>query len=280
MIYKKDANFPYPLLTNTSSSYKFCNFILDVDLKENVDKYRFEIEYEIDSPFINALLEKGQAQLVLVTQSKDNRFFDLDLGKKHIGISKSRISLSKRTEIQLFVKSNNEISFENNNDLDEFYSEFKDEIIVPKNSILAFSNIVIFDGSNSKPLDLFEKKLDPSLKSDIKIEISNETIIINYKNEDLQFTHSPISSVLNSPYVYMGLQKALYKFIVNNSEDGDEVDLDKVDVPTDGLDLKLYRLMKMKMINELSMENIDEVIYKISDRILEKYVTAVRGLSS
>ena len=32
MIYKKDANFPYPLLTNTSSSYSSSNFILDIEL--------------------------------------------------------------------------------------------------------------------------------------------------------------------------------------------------------------------------------------------------------
>ena len=69
--------------------------------------------------------------------------------------------------------------------------EFKDEIIVPKNSILGFSNSVIFDGSSAKPLDLFEKKVDPNLKSDIKIELTSETIVINYKNEALQFIDSP-----------------------------------------------------------------------------------------
>ena len=31
MIYKKDANFPYPILTNTSNSYDNCSFILDID---------------------------------------------------------------------------------------------------------------------------------------------------------------------------------------------------------------------------------------------------------
>ena len=58
MIYKKDANFPYPLLTNTSNSYERCNFILDVNLDENTNNYRFEINYEIDSPFINNLVRK------------------------------------------------------------------------------------------------------------------------------------------------------------------------------------------------------------------------------
>ena len=44
MIYKKDANFPYPLLTNTSSSYSNANFILDIELEENI---KTEIAKEI-----------------------------------------------------------------------------------------------------------------------------------------------------------------------------------------------------------------------------------------
>ena len=49
MIYKKDVNFPYPLLTNTSNSYDGCNFILDVNLDENTNNDRFQINYEIGS---------------------------------------------------------------------------------------------------------------------------------------------------------------------------------------------------------------------------------------
>ena len=280
MIYKKDANFPYPILTNTSNSYDNCSFILDINLEENTNEYIFEINYDITSPFIEKLLQNGQATLVLIIQSKDNKFFNIEYGQKTKSISKSRISLSKRTTIQLFIQSNEEINFKNNYDLSSFYEEFKDEIDVPKNSILGFSNSVIFDGSTNKPLELFEKKVNPNLKSDVKIELGSETIIINYKNEALQFTDLPQSSTFNNPYVYMGLQKALYRFIVNNSEDHEEVDLDEIEPPSDGLDFKLYNLMKKKKISELNIENIDEVIYSISDKMLEKYTAAVRRLYS
>ncbi|MDU1453397.1 MAG: hypothetical protein E6912_01285 [Paeniclostridium sordellii] len=278
MIYKKDANFPYPLLTNTSSSYDNCNFILDIELKENTQNYRFEINYEIDSVFIDNLLKEKQAELILIIQSKDNKFFDLDRSQKYVEIPKSRISLSTRTTIQLLIQSKNEILFKNNYDLNSFYETFRDDIVVPKNSILGFSNSVIFEGSQTKPLELFEKKVNPDLKSDISVELGSETIIINYKNENIQFTDSPISSVLNNIYVYMGLQKALYRFIINNSNGGEEVYIDEIEVPTDGLDFKLYNLMKSKMVEELNVENIDEVICLISDKIIEKYTSAVRGL--
>lgn len=280
MIYKKDANFPYPILTNTSNSYDNCSFILDINLEENTNEYIFEIKYDITSPFIEKLLKNGQATLVLIIQSKDNKFFNIEYGQKTKSISKSRISLSKRTTIQLFIQSNEEINFKNNYDLSSFYEAFKDEIYVPKNSILGFSNSVVFDGSTNKPLELFEKKVNPNLKSDVKIELGSETIIINYKNESLQFTDLPQSSTFNNPYVYMGLQKALYRFIVNNSEDHESVDLDEIEPPNDGLDFKLYNLMRKKKISELNIENIDEVIYSISDKMLEKYTAAVRRLYS
>ena len=78
----------------------------------------------------------------------------------------------------------------------------------------------------------------------------------------------------------MGLQKALYRFIVNNSEDHESVDLEEMEPPNDGLDFKLYNLMRKKKISELNIENIDEVIYYISDKMLEKYTAAVRRLYS
>ena len=79
----------------------------------------------------------------------------------------------------------------------------------------------------------------------------------------------------------MGLQKALYRFLINNSEDGESVDIDELSYQSETLnvlDLKLFNLLKSKGIQELNTENIDEVIYLISDRILEKYATAVKGL--
>ena len=278
MIYKKDANFPYPLLTNTSSSYQGCNFILDVSLEENSENYRFEINYEMDSNFILELLQSKHAQLVLVIQSKDNKFFNLKLGERYIEISKSRISLSKRTNIQLLIQAKEEISFAKNEDLSPFYDALKDEIVVPKHSILGFSNCVIFEGSNNKPLELFEKRVNPNIKSDIKIELGSETIVIQYKKEELQFSDSPMSNTLNNHYIYMGLQKALYRFIVTHSEDGESVDLEQLDHPEDGLDFKLYTLMKKKMVQELNVENMDEVICLISDKILDKHANAIKGL--
>ena len=113
----------------------------------------------------------------------------------------------------------------------------------------------------------------------MRIDLGSETIIINYKNEDYQFVDSQICSRLNNIYVYMGLQKALCRFVGTYGQDDEEgVDLDEINFPTEGLDMKLYNLMKSKMIKSVSLDNMDEVIYSITDRIIDKYTSAVRGL--
>jgi hypothetical protein len=134
----------------------------------------FSINYE-HSDFITRLLVRGEAQLILVIQSKDNKFFKLHPTQISIEISRSRISVSKRTTIQLQIQAKGNINFNDNDDLSGFYQQFKDKINLPKNSILGFSNVVLFDGSSSKALELFEKKVDPSLKSDVKVELGSET---------------------------------------------------------------------------------------------------------
>lgn len=281
MIYKKEANFPYPVLTNSSNSYESGGFTLNVDLKENTDNYRFDIEYEVESDFLKELLARQQAQLFLIIQSKDNKFFKLQPGENFIEVAKSRLSINTRTTIQMSIQSSSDVSFRENEDLNSFYREFKDSIIVPQHSLLGFSNTVIFEGSSTKPFDLFERKIDPTLKSDIKVELGSETIIIHYQNEQLQFAGMPMSGTLNNPYIYMGLQKALQRF-ASNSEYGEDghVDLNEVELPTDQLDAKLYRLMKAKMVYELTIDSLDEAIYKISDKVIEKYATAVKGLEA
>lgn len=275
MIYKKDANFPYPLLTNTSTSYESSEFTLDVDLKENTNSYMFVLDYEIDSEFVKKQLEEKKAKLILVIQSRDNKFFPLNYGEKVVEIKRSRISLNKRTTIQLLIQANEEISLAENDELSSFYDALKQELVIPRHGIVGFSNLVLFDGSDPKPLDIFEKKLDPTLKSDIRIDLDSDTIVINYKNEALQFVDSSQSNILNNTYVYMGLQKALYRFIMYYGTD-EEVVLSEIPVPESGLDFKLYNLMNAKMIERVCLDNVDEVIYAISDKILEKYTNAVR----
>ena len=276
MIYKKEANFPYPILTNTSNAYKNSRFHLTVGLDEMGNNYCFVPKYDISSDFIKSQIENKKAGLILVVQNKDTKFYEIDDVERVVRIPKERISIKDRTVIQLLIKAKQDISFSDNGDLNGFYEHFKESIEVPKNSILGFSNIITLNVIK-KPSELFEKKIDPSLKGPFEIELSSETIILKFKNEDYQFVDIPNNRDLNNAYIREGLSRAVINFVINNGEDN-VVDIDSIELPENELDIKLYNLMKSRNVKEVSLENIDEVVNTIANNIIEKFTNAVRGL--
>ena len=278
MIFSKNAIFPYPVLKNELDDYTENIFNLEVDLKDNTNEFIFEITYEIGSDYIKNLIDTKKAALFLVIRAKDNKFFRVENNSK-VSIPKNRISLDNRTSIQLIIRAEEQIDFHDNNDLTDFYTGIKTKISIDKHCLLGLSNVVIFDGSMRKPFDIFEKRISSDLNSDIKIEVGSETIIIEYKHEDYQFVTSPNSSILNYPYIYMGMQKALMNMITEKSEDGESLDFTDMEMPEEPLYAKLYNLLKSKGIDGVDINNIDEVIYKSSDRILEKFSNVIKGLN-
>ena len=279
MIYKKDANFPYPILSSNTFAYEESDFLIKVRFEEDGDYYKFKIDSSLTSEFVQDLLATGAAKYLLVIQSKDTKFFSLEPSNLQVEIPKNRMSLSSRTSIQMHIVANADISFAQNNELSSFYDELKASITVPKFSMLGFSNIVTFEGGMKNPLDLFEKRLDPNLSSAIKFELGSECIIIHFRDEEIQFQSMAKANAFLNPYLYTGLRMALERFISNCAEeDEDVVELTQMTQPEDLLDFKLYNLMMSKAVEELSVDNIDEVIGCISHQIIEKYVKAVKEL--
>lgn len=283
MIYTKKANFPYPVLMNFTDDYQNAEFELDVSLRDNQENYIFDITWSVSSDFVRDLLRKNKAVLVLIVKSKDNQFFFMNYGKKlQQIISKKKLSLNARTTLQLMIQTREPVSFCDNTDLNPFYDEMKADILISPGNVLGFSNTVIFDGSQQKPFDLFEKMVDTKINSDVEIRLGNETIIIVYKNDSLQFADIQGSKQLNYPYLYMGLQKALTAFILHaNPENPEEgVMIAEMDAPDNTLELKLYNLMMAKNVTELSFNTMDEAIYQMSDNLITRYADAVRGLQN
>lgn len=279
MIYKKDANFPYPILSSNTFAYEESDFMIKVSFEEDGDLYKFKIENHLTSEFVKDLLSIGDAQYLLVIQSKDTKFFSLEPSNLQVEIPKNRMSLSSRTSIQMHIVANADLSFEKNNELNQFYDQLKASILVPKFSMIGFSNIVTFEGGMKNPLDLFEKRLDPQLSSAIKYELGAECIILHFRDEEIQFQSMAKANAFLNPYLYTGLRMALERFISTYAEDDDDVvELSQITQPEDLLDYKLYNLMMSKSVEELNVDNIDEVIGRISHQIIEKYVKAVKEL--
>lgn len=282
MIYTKEANFPYPLLRNNSDDYCDAAFNLDVSLSENQENYLLQIESEISSDFLKKLIQKKQARLLLVIKSKDNQYHILPGIEKHIlSIAKNKLSFIKnKTEMQLMIQSIEKISFSENMDLNGFYQPHRDQIGVEAGLVLGFSSVVSFDGSQKKPYDLFDKKLDSTIQSDIEIQLTDEVITIVYKAEAMMFTDIHTSRNLTNPYLYIGLERALMEFIITYADSQDiheGVDIEELTMSEmkRPLDEKLLKLLKEKQVCELDLNSLDAVIYLISDNILKKYVDRV-----
>lgn len=284
MIYKKAASFPYPVLSNSSTNYKESEFIFDVvNLNEGIDAYNIEITYEITSTFVKQLLSSGKAKMVLVIQSQDNYVVDIQGASKAISVPKNRLSLNSRTTIQLLIHSTEKISFSNCCELNEFYEEIKNELVIKKNNLIGYSNFVVFEGSESKPLDLIERKVDPSLSSAFKVELGVSTIILIFKDESYQLNGIARNNSTINMYIYEGLSRALFKFIQDNQNDDDReefIELNSLSEQSTPLNQKLLDLMLNKGVEELDLDSIDRIISIISNKIVEKFTYSILEVSA
>ena len=280
MIYNKDAAFPYPILSRTSSSYKENYFSFDVDrIEETKDSYIIPFTYKISTPFIEQLLKDGKATLLFIAQSNDNYFERLSFGQNKVELKKKRLSLSKRTKLQLQIQTLEEISFSESNDLNDFYHMHKDRLIIRPNSLLGYSDEVVFEGSEVRPLELFEQSVRENLEKPFKIELTSEVINLVFKDRKYTFDSGNIKKSLKNMYFYLGLNRALSEFIQEYGAGEEFINLLEMPVPEKGLHIKLRDLMLNKNIVELDFESLDSVIQQMSDGIIEKFIDGVKEMS-
>ncbi|CAD2071036.1 hypothetical protein JEOAER750_00137 [Jeotgalicoccus aerolatus] len=280
MIYKKGASFPHPVYYEDTSSYRDCVFDFDIQsVSEDRTHYIFTFEYELQSQFLKELLANNEVNLNIIIQSNDNFFSKIHFQDKIIKIPKNRLSLNKKTLVQLQLQSRKDIYFAKNHELTTFYNEYKEDTIVPKNSLLGFSNTVRYDGEGNKPLLLFEYETDPTLKSEFKVDLRPETIVLIFKDD--KYLMKEFNKNLVNMYVYAGLSQALTLFINKYGKEEEYVVLENLSISYDDvLDQKLYDLLESKQVIDVSLEEIDEVIYLITDNIVGKYVEAIREVSN
>lgn len=280
MIYNKDAVFPYPVLSRTSSSFKDNFFDFDVEkIRENDSYYYFTLSYKLSSPFIEKLLKERKAILVLIIQSGDNYFEQLEYGKNEVELKKNRLSLSKRTRLQLHIQTLEDITFGESDDLIEFYKEYRDKIEVKSYSLLGYSDEVVFEGSKSKPLDIFEQSIREDLPIPFKVELKSETIMLVFKDRKHSLESSGVKRASRNMYLYIGLYRALVDFIQEIGEEEEFINLETIPTLEKGLHIKLRDLMLSKNITEIDTDNLDEIIQEISDGIIEKFTDGIREMA-
>ena len=84
-------------------------------------------------------------------------------------------------------------------------------------------------------------------------------------------------------YIYEGLSRALFKFILDNQNDEDSeefIELNSLSEQSTPLNQKLLDLMINKGIEEIELESIDRVVSIISNKIVEKFTYSIREVRS
>lgn len=282
MIYDKEASFPYPILSPKTNHYKTSELIFEIeDLKENSTSYIFQLRYSLGEGFIADLYEIEQIRIILIISSTDNYFLELANGQTIVEIPKSRLSLSTRTNLQLQLHANDEIFFKDCLELNDFFNEFKNEILIPRNSLVGYSAIETFLGTEKTSLILFERSINEEDKNPFEVELGERTILLKFNSSKYFLQGTSNNSSLMNMYYYVGLSRALEQFIrLLSNEDEEEVDLRAISqVQEVELHQKLLDLMLNKEITTLNFDNVDSVIHEISEQIVEKFFDGIIEVS-
>lgn len=281
MIYKKLANFPYPILTSFNTGYEDGEFDMELKLDIIGNHFVFVITPIISSWFLIDLLNHKKAKMFMIVKDKSSAFYPLEYkNKMKIEIPINRLSIKDNPSIQLMIQSTEDISYENNNDLNPFYDAYKKDMMIEKGKLLGYSKVSQLMDFEKHGYDLFEILVDEDLNSEVDIRLETEVIKIVCKSAEIEFGGIENGNIYQYPYVYMGLQKALIAFL-NKYADEKNIEDAEIDftieqhVADEGLFIKLNKLMEAKGIEVLNFRNIDEVIFKITDHIIGSYAKMI-----
>lgn len=283
MIYNKDAAFSYPVLSDSNTSYTNSGFYFEINgIKNQSDTYELSFDYEIDSDFVDQLLKDEKAILIFIIQSKDNLFFELNKNQKLITIPKARIAFDDKVRAQLHLQSKEEISFANCNELNPFYHSIKGQLQLPKYSLIGYSNISTVRHTGKEGVALFERTVDPNMKLEFQIVLSNESILLKFRDDRHLLQSTAWNRDVMNIYLYNGLEKALVQFISENIIEGEEAlyleDID--DSSLNNLHYKLYQLLSKRGVNEVSIDQSDYLVQEIAPDIIKKFTHSIERLNS
>lgn len=282
MIYNKDAAFSYPVLTNSNNSYINSGFDFSINnIIDNYDTYELTLQYDIESSFVRSLIENKLATLILIVQSDDNLFFELDNNQKVVSIAKSRITFKEKVRAQVHIQSKEKILFDTCTELNQFYSSIKNRISISQNCLVGYSNVSTIRNTGREGVALFEKTVDPKMDMEFSVQLSNKSIILKFKEDRHLLKTTARSRDIMNIYLYNGLQRALNQFVSENVEDDEEglylEDID--DTSLNDLHYKIYQLLNRRGVIEISYDDIDKLVQKLAPNIIDKFTYSIERLN-
>ncbi len=295
MIYTTTANFPYPVLRDDSKKgYKAAQFSFALNIHDQGEEYRLEIDTLISSAFLREQLAAGRAELYLILKGADCFYAPLSVtsfqrkrSSSTLLISKEEISFESSVEIQLMIMAQTAISFAENKELTSYFDARKQRIVVQSGQMLGFSRMIKCELESEESYNLFVVTIDETQQEDYTTRLSSSMIELVFNKVDHKLLTQSKAHLVNL-YLYAALQKQLMHLLCSHLQD-DTIDLDNESVldaeleisqitPRDEREEKILDLLKAKGIKELRFESIDSIIHKIGDGLVSKFTQAISQL--
>ncbi len=295
MIYTTTANFPYPVLRDDSKKgYRAAQFCFDLNIHDQGDEYRLEIDTLISSTFLREHLAAGRAELFLVLKGADCFYAPLSVtsfqrkrSSTILLITKEEISFESSVEIQLMIMAKDAISFAENKELTTYFDERKERIVVQPGQMLGFSRMIKCELESEESYNLFVVTIDETQPQDYTTRLSPTMIELVFNKVETKLLTQTKDHLVNL-YLYAALQKQLMHLLCSHLMDADidqenqsvldaELEISQLS-PSNEREEKVLSLLKAKGIKELRFESIDAIIHKIGDGLVGKFTQALSKL--
>lgn len=183
---KSNIGFPYPVLSSDNDDYINSSFVLDGISEPSAERgvLSIELRYTLNSPGLQDMIDNGQAQVVVYSESSNSSFrrinvFSSSNNEIKLSYDVALLSQTLRLKGMIIAKEQyNKFRFEEHNK--ELFGNFC--FTVNKGDILAFSNMFDLDLGSVDPLankpSVFSIRPDDNAKESIRVDYQGEKIDI------------------------------------------------------------------------------------------------------
>lgn len=140
-----ELRFPYPFLQEDGGDYLDSKFVIDFDVEKNKDTVELICKCDLKCPFIEELIERNEAVILIHIEQRTYRHVFLLNEKSKIIIPINKLSPGYNIEVVGMIISKKTLRFNYHESMNKIYSFFDGDFCCEKTAILGFSNFTEFE---------------------------------------------------------------------------------------------------------------------------------------
>lgn len=284
-------NYPYPVLTESNSSYKEnINFSIVCE-KHTIeqDDVKFDISFNLNSDYLLSLLEENKAKAILnISTSIINKSYYVDsLNEKYIAtLPIGDIKANDTINITCVIVADNAFDIQSNDEFDELYGQ--DYLFtVRRGDKLAVSNkerLSFYTEDNN----FIRFKSSPDVEIGYKVRLSSENFIEVLVKEEFTKAYAivsrkrKISMILESNIVYEVLVYTILQIAQDYYEYSKKPWFDSLSRMFDECGENIDEFIEMiTSDNKLNIESVYSIVHKLTnDQIVDSVIKTSEKIKS